>query len=119
MESTLLIVQIVLAVLIVLIVLIQKSTSAGFGSYSGSNESFFGASGPSGFLTKATFILGAIFVLNTLYLGYLYNSSNTKSVVDSVIQNGDIPQAPKNSNQQSSTPFQNSAPQAPSIPNNN
>jgi len=111
MEATLLIVQIILAVLIVLIVLIQKSSSSGFGSYSGSNESFFGASGPASFLSKSTFVLGALFVVNTLYLGYLYNISNTKSVVDSVIEKTTtMPKAPHSS----------SAPQAPtpSVPDN-
>ena len=66
----------------------------GLGAYSGSNESMFGAKGPANFLTKMTFILGTIFVLNTLYLGYLYNQENSKSVVDDVQINKLIPDAP-------------------------
>ena len=48
MTSTLLIVQIVLALAITVAVLLQKSSSIGLGAYSGSNESVFGAKGPTG-----------------------------------------------------------------------
>jgi preprotein translocase subunit SecG len=107
MTSTLLIVQFILAVLLTITILLQKSSSMGLGAYSGSNESMFGAKGPANFLTKITFILGIILVLNTLYLGYLYNQENSKSVVDSVEINQLVPQAPV------STPLPQSAPAAP------
>ena len=94
MTSTLLIVQFILAVLITIAILLQKSSSMGLGAYSGSNESMFGAKGPANFLAKATFTLGTVFVLNTLYLGYLYNQENSKSVVDDVQINKLIPDAP-------------------------
>jgi len=85
MTSTLLIVQIVLAIAITISVLLQKSSSIGLGAYSGSNESVFGAKGPTGFLSKLTFSLAFIFIVNTLVLGYLYTSKNSSSVTDSVI----------------------------------
>jgi preprotein translocase subunit SecG len=94
MTSTLLIVQFILAILITIAILLQKSSSMGLGAYSGSNESMFGAKGPANFLTKITFILGTVLVLNTLYLGYLYNQDNSKSVVDEVQINKLIPDAP-------------------------
>ena len=94
MTSTLLIVQFVLAVLIVIVVLLQKSSSMGLGAYSGSNESLFGAKGPANFLTKATMILGLVFVLNTLFLGYTYNQERNKSAIDSVKQESLIPANP-------------------------
>ena len=84
MTSTLFIVQIVLAILITLAVLLQKSSSIGLGAYSGSNESLFGAKGPAGFLTKITFILGLLFIINTLALGYLYSKDSKSSAVDTV-----------------------------------
>jgi len=84
MASTLLIVQFVLAVIIIIAVLLQKSSGMGLGGYSGSNESMFGAKGPGGFLVKFTFIMGLVFVVNTVALGYLYNQKNQSSVVDSV-----------------------------------
>ena len=94
MTSTLLIVQFVLAILITITVLLQKSSSMGLGAYSGSNESMFGAKGPANFLTKLTFLFGILFVLNTLYLGYLFNQDKQSSVVDNVEMNSLIPQAP-------------------------
>jgi preprotein translocase subunit SecG len=80
------IVQIILAALITMAILLQKSSSIGLGAYSGSNESLFGAKGPTGFLAKATFVLALIFVINTLALGYLYNRENNSSVIGTIRQ---------------------------------
>jgi len=82
MTSTLFIIQIVLAVVLTIAVLLQKSSSIGLGAYSGSNESVFGAKGPTGFLSKFTFIIAFVFIINTLSLGYLYTSKNGASVTD-------------------------------------
>ncbi len=108
MTSTLFIVQIVLAIIITLLVLLQKSSSIGLGAYSGSNESVFGAKGPAGFLTKATFTVALLFVINTIALGYLYSKESNKSAVDTV-KTSPIPSvAPKpfkvNNKANSSTP---------------
>ncbi len=84
MTSILFIFQIVLAILIVIAVLMQKSSSIGLGAYSGSNESLFGAKGPAGFLVKATFILGFLFIINTLTLGYLYTKESKKSALTTI-----------------------------------
>jgi len=84
MTSILFIVQIILAILITIAVLMQKSSSIGLGAYSGSNESLFGAKGPAGFLTKATFVLAFLFVSNTLALGYLYTKESKKSALDTI-----------------------------------
>lgn len=94
MTSTLLVVQFILAVLIVISVLLQKSSSMGLGAYSGSNESMFGAKGPANFLVKITFTLGILFVANTIFLGYSYNSERQKSVVDTVNVNSLVPTVP-------------------------
>jgi len=88
--SLLLIVQIVLVIIIVIAVLLQKSSSIGLGAYSGSNESVFGAKGPSGFLAKATFTVGFLFVVNTITLGYMYSQSAQASVVDDMLENTNI-----------------------------
>lgn len=92
MTSTLLIIQFVLAVLITIVILLQKSASMGLGAYSGSNDSMFGAKGPASFLTKITFVLGFLFVINTVALGWFYNQEKQKSVVDNVELNSIIPQ---------------------------
>jgi len=98
MTSTLLIVQIVLALAITIAVLLQKSSSIGLGAYSGSNESVFGAKGPTGFLAKLTFTLAFAFIINTLVLGYLYTSQNNHSIADTIVSesNTSIPATPKN-----------------------
>jgi preprotein translocase subunit SecG len=88
--SLLLIVQIVLVIIIVIAVLLQKSSSIGLGAYSGSNESVFGAKGPSGFLAKATFTIGFLFVVNTITLGYMYSKSAQSSVVDDMIKSTNV-----------------------------
>lgn len=82
MSGILLITQFVLAILIAIVVLLQKSSSIGLGVYSGSNESLFGAKGPAGFLAKTTFIIGFLFVLNTIALGYSYSVQSNRSVMD-------------------------------------
>ncbi len=84
MTSVLFVTQIILAVLITIVVLLQKSSSIGLGAYSGSNESLFGAKGPAGFLTKLTFGLALLFVINTLSLGYLYAKESKKSAIDTI-----------------------------------
>jgi len=94
MASTLLIIQLVLTILIIIAVLLQKSSSMGLGAYSGGNDTMFGAKGPANFLVKITFTLGALFVINTIALGYTYNSERQKSVVDTLNTNSLIPQAP-------------------------
>lgn len=82
MTSTLMIVQIVLSIVITIAVLLQKSSSIGLGAYSGSNESLFGAKGPTGFLSKFTFTMALLFVVNTLALGYYYSKESSASAVD-------------------------------------
>ncbi len=88
--SFLLIVQIVLVVILVIAVLLQKSSSIGLGAYSGSNESVFGAKGPASFLTKATFTIGFLFVVNTITLGYMYSTAAGASVVDDLLETTNV-----------------------------
>ncbi|CAA6828059.1 MAG: Preprotein translocase subunit SecG (TC 3.A.5.1.1) [uncultured Sulfurovum sp.] len=102
MTSTLLIVQIVLAIAITIAVLLQKSSSIGLGAYSGSNESVFGSKGPTGFLSKLTFFLAFVFIVNTLALGYFYTSENSASVTDNIIPSS-----------------KSAAPLAPTVPDSN
>jgi preprotein translocase subunit SecG len=84
MISTLITFQVILSIAIIITVLLQKSSSIGLGAYSGSNESLFGAKGPASFLAKTTFILAILFIINTLAMGYIYNSEKDKSVADKI-----------------------------------
>jgi preprotein translocase subunit SecG len=95
MTSVLLILQFVLSVLLTIVVLLQKSSSIGLGAYSGSNESVFGAKGPAGFLAKATFILGLLFIVNTLALGYFYNEQTKGTLIDKIDEKKLVPSSPK------------------------
>ncbi|MDD5360367.1 MAG: preprotein translocase subunit SecG [Sulfurovaceae bacterium] len=103
MTSTLFILQIGLAIAITILVLLQKSSSIGLGAYSGSNESLFGAKGPMGFLAKVTFVLGFLFIVNTLALAYLYTKESNRSVADDLAT-------------QTNTTIPTSAPQTPIAP---
>ncbi len=94
MTSTLLIVQFALAITLTIIILLQKSSSIGLGAYSGSNDSLFGSKGPANFLSKATMAIGLVFVINTVFLGYLYNEQRNKSAVDSIKTDSLIPATP-------------------------
>lgn len=80
----------------------------GLGAYSGSNDSLFGAKGPANFLTKATMALGLVFVINTVFLGYLYNEQRNQSAVDTIKTDSLIPATPSTQTQQ--------APAAPIAP---
>ena len=114
MTSVLLILQFALAVILTIIVLLQKSSSIGLGAYSGSNESVFGAKGPAGFLTKITFGLGFLFVVNTLALGYFYNQEKKSSIVDNITIEQNVPASgvtPK-----VAAPTAPSTPEAASVP---
>ncbi|NPA61060.1 MAG: preprotein translocase subunit SecG [Epsilonproteobacteria bacterium] len=84
MISTLITFQVILSIAIIITVMLQKSSSIGLGAYSGSNESLFGAKGPASFLAKATFILAVLFIINTLVMGYIYNSEKDSSVADKI-----------------------------------
>jgi len=88
--SFLIIVQIVLVIILVIAVLLQKSSSIGLGAYSGSNDSVFGAKGPSSFLAKATFTIGFLFVANTITLGYMYSTANQASVIDTLVETTNV-----------------------------
>ena len=78
------IIHIVITVLLVLIILLQPSKSGDIGSMfgGGSSESVFGSSGAMPFLVKMTRLLGLLFVITSLFLGYTSVKSITGSVVE-------------------------------------
>jgi len=107
MTGILLVSQFILAAVITIAVMLQKSSSIGLGAYSGSNESLFGAKGPAGFMAKFTFVIGLVFILNTLALGYFYNQEKNVSIAEDIkIEKGVVPVTPE-------SPKAPSAPTAP------
>jgi preprotein translocase subunit SecG len=112
MTTIILVLQFVLAVILTIAILLQKSSSIGLGAYSGSNESLFGAKGPAGFLAKFTFIIGFLFIINTLALGYFYNKSKKASLAEDIKVEKPVKKAPVVPNIPVSTNT-NAAPKAP------
>ncbi len=109
MTTVLLVLQFVLTGILTVAVLLQKSSSIGLGAYSGSNESLFGAKGPAGFMAKFTFVVGILFIANTLALGYFYNQDKKVSIAEDIkIEKSVVPITP------APMPSAPSAPEAPS-----
>ncbi len=109
MTTVLLILQFVLTGILTVAVLLQKSSSIGLGAYSGSNESLFGAKGPAGCMAKFTFVVGILFIANTLALGYFYNQDKKVSIAEDIkIEKSVVPSTP------APMPSAPSAPEAPS-----
>ena len=110
MTEILMVSQFILTAILTIAVLLQKSSSIGLGAYSGSNESLFGAKGPAGFMAKFTFIVGFIFIANTLALGYYYNQEQNVSIAEDIkIEKSVVP----------ATPESPKAPSAPAAPKAN
>ncbi len=82
------VIHIIVSILLVLIILLQPSKSADIGSMfgGGSSESLFGSSGAMPFLVKMTRLLGLIFVVTSLFLGY----TSVKSISGSVVEESPV-----------------------------
>ena len=93
LESTLLVIHLLVAVSLCGLVLLQHGKGADMGAAfgSGSSGSLFGASGSANFLSRTTAALAAVFFLSSLgltYLGSLHGKS--KDAVQQGIM-GDVP----------------------------
>ncbi len=81
MYTLILLLHISIAVVIVMVVLLQVGKGSGMGAaFGGSSESFFGSSGPSNFLEKATIVGGIIFIVTSLTLAYM-SGENRKNIL--------------------------------------
>ena len=78
-------IQIIVAILLVGLILLQqgKGATAGASFGGGASETVFGARGSANFLSRTTAIFATIFLLNSLFLGYLFsNQTRDISVLD-------------------------------------
>jgi len=80
-------VQVISAVLIVLLVLLQrgKGAEAGAGFGAGASGTVFGARGATTALSRATAVLAAVFMVNSLALAYVGTSASKepqKTILD-------------------------------------
>lgn len=76
------VVEVVVCLLLALVVMLQKPKEGGLGGAIGGGmlEASLGADA-GGFLIKATAVLGAIFLLNTLVLARFTSSANSRSIM--------------------------------------
>ncbi len=100
MENILLVINIILAAILVLLVLIQKSEGGALG-IGVSQESFMFSRSAGNFLTKATSIVAALFIICSLGLTILSRGDITPSisVIDKIEESEDeTPEIPENNN---------------------
>lgn len=89
------VIEVVVCLLLAGVVLLQKPKEGGLGGVIGGGmaEAAFGADAGN-VLIKATVVLGAVFLLNTLALARFTSTVNTKSVMSSVEAPAPVQQAP-------------------------
>ena len=100
MENILLILNIVFAIILVLLVLMQKSEGGALG-IGVSQESFMFSRSAGNFMTKATAIVAALFIVCSLALTIVSRGelTPTGSVLDTVEEKSeDTPAIPENNN---------------------
>ena len=100
MENILLIINIILALLLVIFVLLQKSEGGALG-IGMSQESFMFSRSAGNFMTKATAIVAALFIVCSLALTIVSRGelTPTGSVLDTVEEKtDDTPSIPENNN---------------------
>ena len=86
MFTFLLILQTLVAVALVSVILMQRSEGGGLG-VGGSSSSFMSARGAADFLTRATSILGAVFILLSISLAAIAGVSSDGPSVDTSLVN--------------------------------
>ena len=106
MYGILLAFHIIIAVLLIGFILIQqgKGAQAGAAFGSGASQTVFGSQGSSGFLSRATVFLAAIFFILSLVLAFVVNKAIRSEAA------ADMPIAPVTETQPVSTP------RAPDVP---
>jgi preprotein translocase subunit SecG len=93
LRTILIVLQVISGLIIVGLVLLQrgKGADAGAGFGAGASGTVFGARGASTGLSRMTAIFAAIFMLNSLFLTYLFQSTapaTEESLLDRVQQEG-------------------------------
>ncbi len=95
-RSLLLVLEVVVSIMLIGLVLLQKSKGGGLGvAFGGGGEGSMFGSRTGNVLTKATIVLGLIFLVNTLILGIMFTHGLTDgpSAIDRQLL-GEQPQQP-------------------------
>jgi preprotein translocase subunit SecG len=86
MEHVLLVVQMIVALFLIGCVLVQRSDSDGLGGLgAGGGSGLFSSRGQANLMTRATAILAATFMFNSLLLGIITARSGTDSLVNELV----------------------------------
>jgi preprotein translocase subunit SecG len=95
--ALLIVVEVICCLMLIGLVLLQKSKSEGLGMAfgAGAGESLFGARAGN-VLSKATVVLGIVFLANTLVLGVLFAQNENESSIGKQLQQsaGPVPAQP-------------------------
>lgn len=76
-RSLLLVLEVICSILLIGLILLQRSKGGGLGlAFGGGGEGSMFGSRTGNVLTKATIVLGLVFLLNTLVLGMLFTGSS-------------------------------------------
>ena len=97
MENLILVLNIILALLLVIVVLLQKSEGGALG-LGASQETYISSRSAGSFLTKATAIIAALFIITSISLTIISNQQVTStSVLDEIEEKEDLtePKIPK------------------------
>ncbi|MFO1129900.1 MAG: preprotein translocase subunit SecG [Rickettsiales bacterium] len=79
MLNIFLIVQVIVSVLLILVILLQKTSSDGVSTLSGSNMGLVGINTANQFLVKTTIILAIVFAINLLLTANYFSNLNKKN----------------------------------------
>ena len=83
MYGVLLTLHILVSTLLIISILLQAGKGSDLGAVFGgsSSQTLFGTAGPMDFIKKATIVLVALFMINSLLLGYVVKARPTSSVM--------------------------------------
>ena len=93
MFTFLLIVQTLVAASLVLVILMQRSEGGGLG-VGGSSSGFMTARGAADFLTRATSVLGGLFVALSIALAAVAGATGSDAKIDTSLARKPAPRAP-------------------------
>ncbi|WP_313442143.1 preprotein translocase subunit SecG [Novosphingobium sp.] len=94
MFTFLTVVQAIVALLLVVVILMQKSEGGGLGVGGGNPSGLMSARGAANFMTRATGVLAAVFVILSIVLAALAVNTTTGRDIDTSLQRETAPAAP-------------------------
>jgi|SRR6185503_8311154 len=113
MFAFLLIVQTLIAVSLIGVILMQRSEGGGLG-VGGSSSGFMTARGAADFLTRATAVLGGLFIVLSIVMAAFAGAARQPTKIDTSLQNTAVPIPPPKQ-----APPQETAPTSAPAPTSN